>query len=123
MAELSRRVSPTVVVFEADPDTRNLYTQYLESRGANVRSAATAADTFGSLHDGSPLDALIFDVVQLGMPVPAFCQAARQIAGAPPPRLILVTGWLMSPDDYAALTRLGVALHLKPISLDACGPR
>jgi CheY-like chemotaxis protein len=115
----SRPPVPSVVVFEADPDNRHMYTLYLESRGARVHAAATGADALAHLRDGSPVDALIFDVVNLGMTVPAFCNAVRKAGNPPPRRLILVTGWLMSPDDQATLARLDVVAHQKPLSLDS----
>jgi CheY-like chemotaxis protein len=108
---------PSVVVFEADPDNRNMYTLYLESCGARVHASATATDALAHLQEGSTADALIFDAVNLGMTVPAFCHAVGK-AGKPPRRLILVTGWLMSPDDHATLARFDVVVHQKPLSLD-----
>jgi CheY-like chemotaxis protein len=99
MTDLSSRVAPSVALMEADPDTRNLYTQFLESRGARVHAVASATDVLACLQDGSLPDALIFDVVNLGMKVPEFCKAVRRAGNSRSPRLILVTGWLMSPHD------------------------
>jgi CheY-like chemotaxis protein len=111
--------TPSVVVFEADHDNRHMYKLYLESRGARVQSVTNAADALARLYDALPPDALIFDVVRFDMPIAAFCEAVRQIPGPRPPRLILVTGWLLSPGDQATLKRQGVSIHGKPLSLDA----
>jgi CheY-like chemotaxis protein len=119
MTDLLPPVAPAVVVVEADPDNRQMYALYLESRGARVHVAATAAGALAHLRDGSPADALIFDVVNLGMTVQAFCNAVRKNGDRPPRRLILVTGWLMSREDQATLARLDVVVHRKPLSLDS----
>jgi hypothetical protein len=78
MPDLLPPVSPYVVIVEADPDNRQMYALFLESRGARVHVAATAAGALAHLRDGSPADALVFDAVNLGMTVQAFCNAVRK---------------------------------------------
>jgi CheY-like chemotaxis protein len=119
MPDVSPLVTPSFLVVDADVDNRLMYTVYLESLGAGVHPVATAVDALARLKDGSLPDAVIFDAVNLGMTVPAFCTAVRQIGTPRSPRLILVTGWLLSPDDHASLAQLDVVIHQKPCALEA----
>jgi CheY-like chemotaxis protein len=119
MTDSPLRVAPSILLLEADPDNRSMYTLYFESQGACVQPATTAADVLARLRDAQLRDVLIFDVVGLDMPAAEFCEAVRQIPRRRPLRLILVTGWLLSHALHATLLRLDVVVHQKPCSLDS----
>lgn len=119
MTDISTHASPSVVVFEADADNRNMCALYLEIQGARVRPVTTPNDVLARLHDVPPPDALVFDIVCLGMTVSSLCTAVQQMPSSRRPRLILVTGWLLSPSDRDTLRRHGVSIHERPCSLES----
>lgn len=108
----------TILVVDDEPDTRELLKQELESCGAKVKVAGSAAEAIDSLVASIP-DILISDV---GMPGTDGYDLIRQIRGLPPESggkvaAIALTAYTRTEDRLHAL-RAGYDMHVpKPVEL------
>ena len=97
-----------------------MYHELLEASGLRPSVVGTARDALARLRDHPPPQAVIFDIVLPDMTPLAFCEAMEAlIADTKPCKRIVVTGWLLSAADRAALTRYGVTeIYMKPCNTD-----
>jgi CheY-like chemotaxis protein len=113
----SASVAPlSVVVVDSDEDNRAMYRALLQATGWDSSVVASARDALARLRAGPYPHAVIFDIVLRDMTGFAFSEAMDALIGDTIPcRRIVVTGWLLSASDRAALRRHGVtAIYAKP---------
>jgi CheY-like chemotaxis protein len=110
-----------VVVVDSHEDNRAMYQALLQVAGWAPSVVASARDALACLRAGPYPHAVIFDVVLPDMTGFAFSEAMDALIGDTIPcRRIVVTGWILSAADRAALRRHGVtAIYEKPCDPEA----
>jgi CheY-like chemotaxis protein len=108
-----------VLVVDDDVDTRQLLKRVLESHGAAVRTAASAAEALETIAD-SPPDALVADI---GMPGEDGCSLMRKIRRLPSSRGGTVPALALTacarPEDRARALTAGFQQYVaKPVEPD-----
>jgi CheY-like chemotaxis protein len=114
-----RLLGINVLVVEDEPDARELVGALLESRGATVVLAASAAEAYVSLEHALP-DIIVSDI---GMPDEDGYQFARRVRTLAPERggmtpIVALTAYA-STKDRQRTREAGYSLHLaKPVNAD-----
>lgn len=110
--------TPTVVVLDDEPATRDLLRRFLQKYGYRTVSTATTAEAIGALQSG-PVDAVILDVrlpeKLNGLDVLRMLRREAPLAKVP---VIILTGSVLSEEEQIEVTRSRGFLFAKPESLD-----
>jgi len=104
---------PRILLVDDHPEGRIAVARLLEARGFAVTEVEDGASAFASLSDGPPPDYLLTDLRLPDYDGREVIAVARRLS--PAPRIALMTGWDVEPDEK---DRLGIDwVFLKPLDI------
>ena len=104
---------PRILLVDDHDLGRRSMARLLEALGFDVTSVADGTSALSALDEGPRFDHLLTDVRLPDLDGREIVHAARQLD--PPPRIALITGWDIDPDEKS---RLGIDwIFLKPLDI------
>jgi len=113
MPENTPAARPRILLVDDHPEGRMAMARLFEARGFAVTEVEDGASAFAALRDGPPPDYLLTDLRLPDFDGREVIAVARHLR--PAPRIALMTGWDVEPDEK---DRLGIDwVFLKPLDI------